>query len=81
MDGSRRRFVVNSRARGHHDANRLHDTLKDAGVDGGSVTFGGAVNDPDVVAGAAEIVAHFFEARSVEESGDGDEANDAFAST
>src|SRR6266851_1908720 len=63
-------------ARGHDDADRLLDTLEDAGVDLWLVAFGGAVDDPDVVAGAAEVVAHLLESEAAEEASGGDVADD-----
>src|SRR5262245_37983714 len=36
-----------------------------------------AIDYPDAVSGSTQVVAHTLESRSVEESGDGDETNDA----
>ena len=41
--------------------------------------LGRAVDDPDVVAGAPEVIAHLLKTRPAEEAGDGDVADDAGA--
>ena len=65
------------RARGEHDAHGLLHALEDARVDLRLVALRRAVDDPDVVAGAAEVVAHLLKAWTAEEAGHGDEADDA----
>src|SRR5258708_839502 len=60
------------------DANWLLHTLKNARRHIRLMSFWRAVNDPDFGTSAAQIVAHFLEARTVEEAGDADEADDAF---
>ena len=60
-----------------HDADRLLHALEDARRHVGLVALGRAVDDPDTVGRAAQVVAHLLEAGAVEEAGDGDEADDA----
>src|SRR5260370_13293493 len=43
----------------------------------GGVGLGGRINGRERVGGAAQVVAHFLKARSVEETGDRDKADDA----
>ena len=64
-------------ARSQHDAHRLLHALEDARRHLRLVALGRAVDHPDVGAGAPQIVAHLLETRPVEESRDGDEADDA----
>ena len=63
--------------RGEHDAHGLLHALKDARVDFRLMALGRAVDHPDVVAGAAQVIAHLLKARPAQETGHGDEAHDA----
>ena len=65
------------RARGKRDANRLLHALKNASVHLGLMTFWRAIDDPNVVAGAAHVVAHFLKAGATKKARHGDEADDA----
>ena len=60
-----------------HDADGLLHSLKDSATDGRLMAFWRAINDENLVGFAAQIGAHLLEARTVQKSGDSDEANDA----
>src|SRR6185295_15116894 len=66
-------------ARGQHDAHRLLHALEDARVDVGLVPLRRAVDDPDRRAVAPQLLPHLLEAGTVQETCDGDEADDARA--
>ena len=77
---SRRILVrVASRRAGHDDAHRLLHALENAAGDRRLMALRRTIDDPDLVGVAAQVGAHLLEARSVEEAGDADEADDPCA--
>ena len=76
---SRRLFVALAElACREDDADRLLHSLEDARRHVWLVALGRAIDHPDFRAGAPQVIAHFFETRTVEKPGDRNETDDAF---
>ena len=67
----------NRRARREHNADGLLHALKNAGVDFRLMPFGRTIDDPDIMTGAPQVVAHLLESRTVEEPGHGNKTHHA----
>ena len=75
----RTRWIVLRGARGEHDADGLLDPFEDARGYFRLMSLGRAVDDPDVVTGAAEVIPHLLKPRAAKETGNRDVADDASA--
>src|ERR1039458_328135 len=61
--------------RSQHDADGLLDGLEDPGIDFRLVPLGRAIDDPNVITGPAQVIAHLLKSRPVQEAGYGNEAH------
>jgi hypothetical protein len=62
--------------RGQHDADRLLHGLKDPRRHLRLMALGRTVDNPNVMARASQVVAHFLEAGTIEKSSNADETYD-----
>src|SRR5438094_6027381 len=52
------------------------NALEDAGVDLRLMSLGRAINHPNIIAGAAQVIAHLLKTGTIEKTGNSDEAHD-----